>query len=93
MRMKKSNEKDFNNKLSKKREIFIDANAENTKLRRFKFYENRESAEIRRGDRVVECARLEIECASKAYRGFESPPLRVKAFFKLRDPKDLAVFL
>ena len=25
---------------------------------------------------MVERARLEIECASKGYRGFESPPLR-----------------
>ena len=29
-----------------------------------------------RGDRVVEGARLEIVCAPKGYRGFESPPLR-----------------
>ena len=27
---------------------------------------------------LVERARLEIECASKGYRGFESPPLRLK---------------
>ena len=31
---------------------------------------------IRRGDRVVEGARLESECAPKGYRGFESLPLR-----------------
>ena len=30
---------------------------------------------IWRGGRVVECARLEIEC-SESYRGFESLPLR-----------------
>ena len=34
----------------------------------------------RRGDGVVERARLEIECAPKVYRGFESPPLRVLNF-------------
>ena len=39
MRMKKSNGKDFNNKLIKKRENFIDEMEENSKLRRFKFYE------------------------------------------------------
>ena len=31
---------------------------------------------VRRGDRVVEGARLESECAPKGYRGFESLPLR-----------------
>ena len=30
-----------------------------------------------RGDRAVEGARLEIVCAPKGYRGFESPPLRL----------------
>ena len=30
-----------------------------------------------RGDRVVEGARLESECAPKGYRGFESLPLRL----------------
>ena len=30
---------------------------------------------------LVERARLEIECASKGYRGFESPPLRLTNAF------------
>ena len=30
-----------------------------------------------RGDRVVEGARLESECAPQGYHGFESHPLRV----------------
>lgn len=38
----------------------------------------------RRGDGVVERARLEIECAPKVYRGFESPPLRVLNFTRTR---------
>jgi hypothetical protein len=29
-----------------------------------------------RGDRVADCARLEIVCTPQGYRGFESPPLR-----------------
>lgn len=33
--------------------------------------------QIWRGDRVVEGARLESECAPKGYRGFESLPLRL----------------
>ena len=34
-----------------------------------------------RGDRVVEGARLESECAPKGYRGFESLPLRQILYF------------
>ncbi len=33
---------------------------------------------------LVERARLEIECASKGYRGFESPSLRVLNFTRTR---------
>ena len=33
---------------------------------------------------MVERARLEIECAPKVYRGFESPPLRVLNFTRTR---------
>lgn len=40
-----------------------------------------------RGGRVVECARLEIECG-ESHREFESPPLRL-----VLTPQNLNIFL